>query len=159
MSQQQQRQPVKQQQQSTAGSLNGHANLNGRLKAEVADPEVVPRAKRRQFSAEYKRRILAEAAGCSEPGEIGALLRREKLYSSHLTRWRQQQTEEGQKGLSPQKRGRKSEPQAAEMTRLQQENERLRAQLEQAELIMEVQKKLSHLLGLRVHQIGSEETS
>ena len=156
---QQQQQNVKQQQQSSAGNLNGHPNLNGSLKAEVADPEVVARAKRRQFTAEYKSRILAEAEACSEPGEIGALLRREKLYSSHLTRWRQQQTEESLNRLSPQKRGRKVDPQAAEMARLQQENERLRAQLEQAELIMDVPKKLSQLLGLKVNQIGSEESS
>lgn len=158
MSQQQQQQNVKQQQQSADDNLNGHANLNGRLKAEVADPEVVARAKRRQFTVEYKGRILAEAEACNEPGEIGALLRREKLYASHLTRWRQQQAEEGLKGLSPQKRGRKADPQAEELARLQQENERLRAQLEQAELIMDVQKKLAQLLGLRVNQIGSEET-
>lgn len=157
MSQQQQQQHVKQQQQSADDNLNGHPTLNGRLKAEVADPEVVPRAKRRQFTAEYKRRILAEAEACRKPGEIGALLRREKLYSSHLTRWRQQQTAEGLSGLSPQKRGRKSDPQAEEVARLQQENERLRAQLEQAELIMDVQKKLSQLLGLKVNQIRSEE--
>lgn len=159
MSQQQQQQNVKQQQQSADDNLKGHANLNGRLKAEVAASEVVPRAKRRQFTAEYKRRILAEAEACREPGEIGALLRREKLYSSHLTRWRQQQTAAGLSGLSPQKRGHKPDPQAEEMARLQQENERLRAQLEQAELIMEVQKKLSQLLGLKVTQIGSEEPS
>lgn len=80
------------------------------------------------------------------------------MYSSHLTRWRQQQAQEGVKGLSPQKRGRKVDPQAEELARLQQENERLRGQLEQAELIMDVQKKLSQLLGLKVNQIGSEET-
>ena len=161
MSQQQQHPNVKQQQQQQRAdeNLNGQANLNGRLKAEVADPEVVPRAKRRQFTVEYKRRILAEVEACSEPGEIGALLRREKLYSSHLTRWRQQLNEEGRKGLSPQKRGRKADPQAEEMARLQQENERLRSQLEQAELIMDVQKKLSQLLGLKVNQIGSEESA
>ncbi len=158
MSQQQQSKQQQQQQQSADHDLNGHHKLNSRLKAEVADPEVVPRANRRQFSAEYKGRILAEAEACSEPGEIGALLRREKLYSSHLTRWRQQQTEEGLKGLSPQKRGRKADPQAEELARLQQENERLRSQLEQAELIMDVQKKLSQLLGLKVNQSGSEET-
>jgi transposase-like protein len=160
MSQQQQQQHVKQPPPppSADGDLNGHPNLNGRLKAEVAEPEVVPRAKRRQFTADYKRRILVEAEGCSEPGEIGALLRREELYSSHLTRWRQPQTEEGLKGLSPQKRGRKADPQAEELVRLQQENERLRTQLEQAELTMDVQKKLSQLLGLKVSQIGSEET-
>ena len=155
----QQQQPNVKPQQSADDNLTGYPNLNGRLKAEVSDPEVVPGAKRRQFTADYKRRILAEAEACSEPGEIGALLRREELYSSHLTRWRQQQTEEGLTGLSPQKRGRKADPQGEELVRLRQENERLRAQLEQAELIMDVQKKLSQLLGLKVSQIGSEETA
>ena len=159
MSQQQQQQNVKQQPpQSSDSNLNGHRNLNGSLKAEVSDSEVVPGAKRRQFTAAYKERILEEVEQCTEPGQIGALLRREELYSSHLTRWRQQQTAAGLKGLSQQKRGRKPDPQAGELIRLRQENERLRAQLEQAALIMDVQKKLSQLLGLKVNQIGREET-
>ncbi len=154
-----QEQNVKQQQpQSSPDNLNGNLNLNGSHKAEVPDPEVVPRAKRRQFTVEYKQRILVEAEECTEPGQIGALLRRESLYSSHLTRWRQQLKVEQLKGLAGQKRGRKPDPQGAELVRLRQENERLRAQLEQAELIMDVQKKLSQLLGLKVNQIGSEET-
>jgi hypothetical protein len=66
------------------------AKLNGQVGPDLPDPEVVPMAKRRQFSAAYKRRILEEAESCSEPGEVGALLRREGLYSSHLTTWRQQ---------------------------------------------------------------------
>lgn len=149
-----QQQNVKQHQQQSSPD-----NLNGSHKAEVPDPEVSPRAKRRQFTAEYKQRLLAEAEQCTEPGQIGALLRRESLYSSHLTRWRQQLEAEQVTGLVGQKRGRKPEPQGAELIRLQQENERLRAQLEQAELIMDVQKKLSQLLGLKVSQIGSEESS
>ena len=153
-----QQQNVKQQ-QSSPGNLKGTDKLNGSHKAEVSDPEVVLRAKRRQFTAEYKQRILAEAEQCTEPGQIGALLRREGLYSSHLTRWRQQQAAEELKGLAGQKRGRKPDPQRAELVQLQQENERLRAQLEQAELIMDVQKKLSQLLGLKVKETGSEETS
>jgi transposase-like protein len=118
------------------------------LEAEVPDPEVVPRAKRRQFSAKYKLRILTEADQCSQRGEIGALLRREGLYSSHLTTWRKQRDRGQLQGLSPKKRGRKPDPQAAELARLQRENERLKARLEQAETIIEVQKKLSQMLGL-----------
>ena len=121
---------------------------NGQLEAEVPDPEVVPRAKRRQFSAKYKLRILAEADQCTQRGEIGALLRREGLYSSHLTTWRKQRDRGQLEGLTPKKRGRKPDPQAAELTRLQRENERLQARLEQAETIIEVQKKLSQMLGL-----------
>ena len=112
------------------------------------DPEVVPKAERRRFSAEYKQHILQEAAACTQLGEVGALLRREGLYSSHLTTWRQQRRRGELQGLTPAKRGRKADPQAAEIARLQRENERLKAQLERAELIIEVQKKLSQMLGL-----------
>ena len=112
------------------------------------DPEVVPKAERRRFSAEYKQRILQEAAACTQPGEVGALLRREGLYSSHLTTWRQQRRRGELQGLTPAQRGRKADPQAAEIARLQHENERLKAQLERAELIIDVQKKLSRMLGL-----------
>ena len=112
------------------------------------DPEVVPQAERRRFSAEYKQHILQEAEARTQPGEVGALLRREGLYSSHLTTWRQQRRRGELQGLTPVKRGRKADPQAAEIARLQRENERLKAQLERAELIIDVQKKLSQMLGL-----------
>ena len=127
---------------------NIQPNRNGQLEAEVPDPEVVPRAKRRQFSAKYKLRILTEADQCTQRGEIGALLRREGLYSSHLTTWRRQRDRGQLAGLSSKKRGRKPDPQAAELARLQRENEQLKARLEQAETIIEVQKKLSQMLGL-----------
>jgi transposase len=121
---------------------------NGQSTLSLPDPEVRPKAKHRRFTAEYKERILREAEACTHPGEIGALLRREGLYSSLLSKWRQQQAERGRTGLAPQKRGRKADPQAQEIARLRRENERLQAQLERAELIIEVQKKLSQLLGL-----------
>ena len=127
---------------------NIEPNRNGQPEAEVPDPEVVPRAKRRQFSAQYKLRILTEADQCTGRGEIGALLRREGLYSSHLTTWRRQRDRGQLAGLTPKKRGRKPDPQAAELARLQRENERLKGRLQQAETIIEVQKKLSQLLGL-----------
>jgi transposase-like protein len=73
----------------------------------IPDPEVVVKPKRRQFTAEYKRRILQEADACAQPGEIGALLRREGLYSSHLTTWRHQRQRGELQGLAPAKRGRK----------------------------------------------------
>jgi transposase-like protein len=114
----------------------------------VPDPEVVAKPMRRRFSAEYKLRILHEAERQREPGAIGALLRREGLYSSHLTTWRQQRRRGELQGLTPAKRGRQADPQAAEIARLQRENERLKAQLERAELIIDVQKKLSRMLGL-----------
>jgi transposase-like protein len=122
-------------------------NQNGQLRTGVPDPEVVPRAKRRQFSAKYKLRVLTEAEQCTQRGQIGALLRREGLYSSHLTSWRKQREQGQLQGLRPQKRGRKPDPQAAELARLQRENERLKERLAQTELIINVQKKLSQLLG------------
>jgi transposase-like protein len=118
--------------------------MNGERK--VPDPEVSTKAKRRSFTAEYKRRILEEADGCTRHGEIGALLRREGLYSSHLTTWRRQREMGELAGLRPKKRGRKKDEAAAELARLRRENERLRKQLGQAELIIAAQKKLAQAL-------------
>ena len=122
---------------------------------QYPDPEVMPQAKRRRFGAEYKLRVLAEADSCTQHGEIGALLRREGLYSSHLTTWRKQREEGQLQGLSGSKRGRKAERHAAELARLRRENEQLQARLQQAETIIDVQKKLCGLLGLSVEP-GSE---
>ena len=116
----------------------------------VPDPEVPEKAKRRRFKAAYKLEILEAADASSQPGEIGALLRREGLYSSHLSKWRQQRTAGALAGLRPRKRGRKPrpvDPQAKRITQLERENERLRLKLEQAEMIIDVQKKLSRILG------------
>jgi len=120
-------------------------SLNGKVKVEVRDTEVVPKAKRRQFSVAYKKGILAEVDGCTEAGQIGAILRREGLYSSHLTSWRRQR-ERGEWGGN---RGRPAKPEAEqELNRLRQENERLQQRLAQAEAIIDVQKKVSQLIGL-----------
>jgi transposase-like protein len=128
------------------------------LEARVPDPEVVPKAKRRQFKAKYKLRVLEEADRCTERGQIGELLRREGLYSSHLSKWRQQRARGQLQGLAPKKRGRKSQdPSIAELARLRRENERLRVQLEQAEIIIDVQKKLAQLLGLPTDETESDE--
>jgi transposase-like protein len=115
---------------------------------KIPDPEVVPKAKRRKFTAQYKLRIVEEADACTEPGQVGALLRREGLYASHLSNWRRLR-QEGQLQALSKKRGRKApDPSVAELAKLRRENERLRARLEQAEMIIEVQKKLSQILGL-----------
>ena len=111
------------------------------------DTEVTARAVRRRYSAEYKLRILEEAESCGS-GEIGALLRREGLYSSHLTTWRRQRAAGQLAGLAPKKRGPKPDPQAEELQRLRRENERLQVRLQQAEAIIEAQKKLAQLFGL-----------
>jgi transposase len=112
-------------------------------------PEVLERPVRRRFTVEYKARILAEADACTEPGRLGELLRREGLYSSHLTTWRRQRDEGALAGLTPKRRGRKAKPKsplADEVARLQRENQRLKEQLRQAELIIDVQKKVSEML-------------
>jgi transposase len=135
-------------------------NAKDEQEVQVPEPEVLPRAKRRRFSAEYKQRILEEADGCTERGQIGALLRREGLYSSHLSKWRRQRSLGQFEGLSPKKRGRKpQDPSVEEMARLRRENERLRARLEQAEMIIDVQKKLSQLLGLTPDETGTDEST
>ncbi len=121
---------------------------NGKLIQSVPDPEVTAKAKRRSFAPEYKLRILDEAALCRKPGERGALLRREGLYSSHLTHWRRELREGVLAGLKPKKRGRKADPLATENAHLRREIARLQAKLERAETIIEVQKKLSQLVGL-----------
>ena len=116
-----------------------------------ADPEVAATAKRRQFSGSERRRILAAADRCTAPGEIGALLRREGIYSSQLAAWRKKRVATGRAGLDSQKRGRKADPAIAETRReetLTRENKRLRHQLAQAHTIIDVQKKLCTLLGL-----------
>ncbi len=128
--------------------------------SEVPDPEVVPQAKRRRFSAEYKLRILEEVDACTEPGQIGALLRREGLYSSHLTTWRRQRAQGQLAGLSPKRRGRKPSVDEAlvnELDALKRENQHLQSRLQQAETIIEVQKKLSGLLGLTANANQSDE--
>ena len=121
---------------------------NETLMTVLPDPEVRPKAKHRQFTAEYKKRILDEADACTTATQRGALVRREGLYSSHLTAWRRQRAHGILDGLAPKKRGVKPNPLALENAQLRREMERLQAQLHRAETIIEVQKKVSQLLGL-----------
>ena len=123
------------------------------------DPEVVATVRRRQFTSADKRRILEAADRCTQPGEIGALLRKEGIYSSHLTTWRRQRAADERAALAPQQRGRKADPAQAEDRRvrqLTQANDRLRRQLAQANAIIDVQKKLCVLLGLPTDETPSE---
>ena len=117
---------------------------------ERPDPEGQQRPTRRRFGVDYKLRILDEADACAEARQIGALLRREGLYSSHLANWRQQRAAGGRAALA-QPRGRKAaDSQASELGRVQQENARLTRRLAIAEEIIAVQKKVAGLLGLSV---------
>ena len=133
------------------GALEGARRATGSApsSAAPADPEVVAVARRRQFSPTEKRRIVAAAERCTESGAIGALLRREGIYSSQLAAWRKNRATAD--GAIDRKRGRKVDPALAEaqrMAKLTREIERLRRQLAQARLIIDVQKKVSSLIAL-----------
>jgi len=130
---------------------------NGKVVNAKVETEVVAKAQRRQYTAEYKQRILAEAAACASPSEVGALLRREGLYTSSIGKWRKQSQTGALQGLAAQKRGPKVDPQSVGLARMQRENERLRERLRQAELIIEVQKKVSQLLGVTLATIDPDE--
>jgi len=131
----------------------------GKELEELPKTEVVAKARRRQYKAEYKLRILREVEACQGSGEIGALLRREGLYSSNLTNGRRQRESGELDGLSAHKRGPKVDPQAVELARLKRENERPQERLRKAELIIEVQKKVSQLLGITIEKDPPEEPS
>jgi transposase-like protein len=123
------------------------------------DPEVPERPLRRRFTAEYKLRILKEADACyAQGGEIGALLRREGLYSSHLVTWRRQREEGSLEALQAKKRGRKEkDPKAREMEALQKENRQLKGRLEKANIIIEFQKKVADILGIPLETPPADE--
>ena len=125
--------------------------------AVAPDPEVVEKAGRRRFTAKYKLGVWAEADRCA-PGEIGALLCREGRYSSHLTTWRRQREAGALAALTPRQRGRRGHTVAGKGTRvaeLEHEVERLRQRLRQAETLIEVQKKVSLLLGIDPSPLAS----
>ena len=126
------------------------------------DPEVIEKPQRRRFTAEYKQKILGLADACNKPGEVGALLRREGLHSSHLSGWRAQRN----KGLTPKKRGRKGktpEQQRVadlekENSRLQREKAKLEAKLKKADMIIDFQKKVAALLEIPLNLPESDES-
>jgi transposase len=126
------------------------------------DPEVPEKAVRRRFSAEYKLSILRQAEVCREPGGVGALLRREGLYSSHLTTWRHQRDGGALSGLTPKQRGRKANPihpLQVENEQLRKEKNRLQKRLKKAELIIDIQKKISQMLGISLKnpELGEDD--
>jgi len=136
-------------------SANGAA-VPGAIASEV---EVMAKATRRRFSAEYKRKILREAEACTQPGEIGALLRREGLYFSNLKTWREQRTRGELAGLAQKKRGpilQAKNPLAAKVVALGREVTRQTARAERAEALVELQKKVSEILGIALQRNGEK---
>jgi transposase-like protein len=131
---------------------SGLSDLEGRRAAPRPNPEVLARAKRRTYTGEYKQQVLAEADAARGSGGIGAVLRRHGLYSSHLTKWRQERKSGILEGLAPQKRGPKSKtnPLTAENQKLRRDNDRLTDRLRKAEIIIDVQKKVAMLLGIPI---------
>jgi transposase len=128
-------------------------------RAAVPDPELVERAKRRRFSAEYKLQILQQAEACTRPGEIGALLRREGLYTSHLTAWRKQR-EQGALAALGRPRGRpKGDGRQAQVVALRARAERAEAELEKARKVIEVQGNVSALLGELLEPRGAKRNT
>jgi transposase-like protein len=152
---------------STGGAVdNVSARRNGRpaVSAPVAapDPEVVAKPTRRRFTAEYKLRVLREAESLREPGAIGAWLRREGLYSTHLSAWRRQRERGALEALRTRRRGRKPDPAREWRERLAQleaEKVRLEERLRQAEAIIAAQKKLSEILGLPLTTPAQRESA
>jgi len=134
----------------------GVFGMAGSRDAGEPDPEVREQATRRRFTSEYKLRILREADACKAHGELGRLLRREGLHSSHLSTWRRQQYELAKYGAVVRSGGRK----AAELRlkQLERENARLKRKLEQAEAIIQIQKKASELLGIPLNRPDSDES-
>lgn len=121
------------------------------------DPEVAARPKRRRFTAEYKLRILRQADACKAPGETGALLRREGLYSSHLVLWRRQREEAAQSQLKARKRGPKPKVQDPRVKQLERENARLQRQLKRVALLLDIQKKAGEILGIPMKNLDDIE--
>ena len=125
----------------------------------AAETEVVAKAARRRFTAAEKLRVLREADGCTKPGELSALLRREGLYSSHLAAWRAARRRGELAGLASRARGPKAkpvDPRDRKIAELERETRRLQARLERAEGLIEVQKKVSQLLGIPLASDGKD---
>jgi transposase-like protein len=124
----------------------------------VPDPAVEAKAKRRRFTAEYKLRILREVDRAKGSGEVGAILRREGLFSSHLTQWRRDRDRVAKAGLSARKRGPKGRVEDPRIKQLEREKARLERKLQRAEAIIAIQKKASELLGIPLSPLDPDET-
>jgi len=142
--------------QDVAGAVEGNGDASGA--AKIPDPEVSSLPKRRRFSADYKARVVEEADACTEAGGIGALLRREGLYSSQLSQWRNQYRTGALRALRDDKRGRKAvkHPLEDENEKLRRQNARLAQRLEQAETIIDIQKKVAAMLGIPLNSVEND---
>jgi transposase len=127
-------------------------------RAPVPDPEVPAMVQRRQFTAEYRRRILKEADACKKPGALGALLRREGLYSSLLVNWRRQRAQGELVPGRARKRGPTPKPIDPRVKQLEVENRRLQRKLARAETIITLQKKVAEILGIPLKPLDIDET-
>ena len=127
-------------------------------RATDPDPEVPAKAQRRRFSAEYRLRILKQADACKKAGELGALLRREGLYSSLLTNWRRQREQGALRDLRGRRRGPKPRPVDPRVKQLESENRRLQRKLQRAETIITLQKKVAEILGIPLKPLDIDET-
>jgi len=124
----------------------------------VPDPAVEARPVRRRFTAEYKLRILREVERAKDPGGIGAILRREGLYSSHLATWRRERDRIAKAGLAARKRGPKAKVKDPRVKQLEREVARLRRRNQRVEVLLEIQKKASELLGIPLSSLDSDES-
>ena len=147
----------KREQAETEGARRATEGSACSARSKGPDPEVPESARRRRFTAEYKIRILREADACKGDGDIGALLRREGLYSSNLTAWRRQRDAIAKEGLKARKRGRKAKQIDPRIKELERENALLKRRLKKAEIILDFQKKASELLGISLENPDSEE--
>ena len=126
-------------------------------RATDPDPEVPAKAQRRRFPAEYRLRILTQADACKKPGELGALLRREGLYSSLLTNWRRQREQGAWQDMRGRRRGPKPRPGDPRVKQLEAENRRLQRKLQRAETIITLQKKVAEILGIPLNPLDTDE--
>ena len=141
-----------------ARRATGASGSSATLRASIPDPEVPAKVRRRQFTTAYRLRILKEADACKKHGELGALLRREGLYSSHLANWRRQRDQGELVAGRARKRGPVPKPIDPRMHHLEVENRRLQRKLARAETIITLQKKVAEILGIPLKPLDIDET-
>lgn len=137
-----------------ATGVTGPAGPSG---APRPDPEVPAKVERRTFTAEYRLRILKQADACKKPGEVGALLRREGLYSSLLTNWRRHREQDARQAMRGRRRGPKPRVVDPRVKPLEAENRKLQRKLARAETIITLQKKIAELLGIPLKPLDIDE--